>query len=176
MLGTLPACVNVLAGYAAGRLLQRYPGAAPACLWRLLAWGCAALTVGMLWQLVLPLNKKLWTSSYVLVTLGIDLLLLALLLLLIERWQWQRWTSLFASFGRNTLAIYLLSEIVVIILINWRLTSSTGSVNAYDALYQRVFLPLAGPLNGSLLFAFATLLLCWLCAWYLDKRRIYIRL
>lgn len=174
ILSTLPALVNVLAGYWAGQVLQQLDqqpsNGVQQGVRRLVVWGVLCVLLGCLWHMLLPINKKLWTSSYVMVTIGIALLLLATLQMVLARRA--GWSKVFLGFGRNTLGIYLLSQLIVIVLVNLR----SGKTNAYDALYQQVFLPLAGNYNGSLLFALTTLLLCWLVAYVLDKRRIYIKL
>jgi len=170
MLGTLPATVNVIAGYFTGRMLLEQ-GSATATLRRMVLAGLAAVLLALCWQLVLPLNKKLWTSSYVLLTIGLDLLALALLVYAIEVRGQRGWTYFFEVFGKNTLFIYLLSELAVVILSRLRV----GSRDAYSWLYQHLFQPLAAPQLASLLFALCFMLACWLVAWQMDKRQWYVK-
>jgi len=170
LLGTLPATVNVIAGYFTGRMLLEQ-GTGTATLRRMLLAGLAAVLLALCWQLVLPLNKKLWTSSYVLLTIGLDLLALALLVYAIEVRGQRGWTYFFEVFGKNTLFIYLLSELAVVILSRVRV----GSRDAYSWLYQHLFQPLAAPQLASLLFALCFMLACWLVAWQMDKRQWYVK-
>ena len=167
LLGTLPATVNVIAGYYAGRLLL-VRGAAPRVLLTLLVAGAACVAVALCWSLALPVNKKLWTGSYVLLTVGLDLLVLPALVYAIEVRGVRRGTYFFEVFGKNTLFIYLLSEVLVIVMVKtW-----VGSVTVYDWLFAKAFAPSKA---GSLAFAVVFMLACWSVGWWLDRRRIYIK-
>lgn len=170
LLGTLPATVNVIAGYFAGRLiLQR--GQGYDTLRRLAAAGLLCIALALCWNTVFPINKKLWTSSYVLLGVGLDLLIIALLIYLIEVRGLRRGCYFFEVFGKNTLFIYLLSELAVVLLQR----IAVGGQTAYGWLYANLFRPLdAGPV-GSLLFALSFMLCCWLVGWLMDRRRLYIK-
>jgi predicted acyltransferase len=170
LLGTVPATVNVLVGYLAGRLLlERGPG--PATLRQLALAGLACVLLALCWHGVLPLNKKLWTSSYVLLATGLDLLVLALLVYAVEVRGQRGWTYFFEVFGKNTLFIYLLSELAVVVLTRLRV----GSQDAYGWLYSTLFQPLAPARSASLLFALSFMLACWLVAWLMDRRQWYVK-
>ncbi len=172
VLGTLTSAVNMLAGYAAGRYLREY-GAGRTSLLRLVALGAVCIALALLWNTVLPINKKLWTSSYVLCTVGIDLWVLALLAGVIDGLR-LRGTAMhcFEVFGRNTLFIYLLSEVgqTMLYLI------PVGGETAFQWIYRNGFQSWAGDKNGSLLFALAFMALCWLVAWGMDRKRLYVTL
>lgn len=173
LLGTLPATVNVIAGYFAGRMLLA-KGATWEVLARLMMAGVVCVAVALCWSGVLPVNKKLWTGSYVLLTVGLDLLILPLLVYLVELrgdGNPRRWTYFFEVFGKNTLFIYLLSEVAVIVMVKtW-----VGQLTVYDWLYASAFAPLAAPKVASLLFAVLFMLACWLVGWWMDRRRVYIK-
>ncbi|NRR30999.1 DUF1624 domain-containing protein [Oxalobacteraceae bacterium] len=170
VLGTLPATVNVIAGYFAGRLIQQR-GQGGGTLLRLVAAGMACIAVALCWNAVFPINKKLWTSSYVLLTVGLDLLVLPLLIYLIEGRGQRRWTYFFEVFGKNTLFIYLLSELLVVILFRVQVGGQTAYAWLYGALFKGI-----GPAPvSSLLFAVAFMLCCWLVGWIMDRRRIYVK-
>jgi predicted acyltransferase len=171
ILSTLPAIVNVLAGYFAGRAL-RDRGRNYETLTRLLLVGGLCIVVALLWDNVLPISKKLWTSSYALCTIGIDLYVISLLVYLIEIRGTGRWTHFFEVFGKNTLFIYLLSELgnSVMDLVQ------VGDKSLFTWLYEQVFKPLAGARNGALLYAVAYMLCCWAVAYAMDRRRLYIKL
>jgi predicted acyltransferase len=171
LLSTLPAVVNTLAGYAAGRYVIEQ-GNNDKTLSRLLLAGALALAVAMAWSGALPFNKKLWTSSYALCSIAIDLMVLAWLVYVIDMRGQRRWAGFFEVFGRNTLFIYLLAELGQILM--WR--THLGARNSFDGLYFEVFRPLAGDKPGSLLFALSYMLLFWCVAWWLDRKRIYVRL
>ena len=171
ILSTLPAIVNVLAGYFAGRAL-RDRGRNYETLTRLLLAGGLCIVVALLWDNVLPISKKLWTSSYVLCTIGIDLYVISMLVYLTEIRGTGRWTHFFEVFGKNTLFIYLLSEVgnTLMDLVQ------VGDQSLFTWLYEQVFKPLAGAKNGALLYAVAYMLCCWGVAYAMDRRRLYIKL
>jgi predicted acyltransferase len=171
ILGTVPAVVNVLAGFLAGRaLLER--GRSFETLTRLLLAGGLCIAIALFWSGVFPIGKKLWTSSYVLCTVGIDLYVLALLVYVIDLRGQRGWTHFFEVLGRNTLFIYLLSEVGNATM---GLTY-VGNRTVFEWLYEAWFRPWAGVQNGALLYALAYMLCCWCVAYAMDRRRIYIKL
>jgi len=171
LLGTLPAIVNVLAGYAVGSSLHmKRPDMA--LIRRFLMWAALALICGAMWAQVFPVNKKLWTSSYVLISIGFDLALFALLLYWTDLKASRGWTYFFEVFGKNTLFIYLLAELGMSVL--WLV--HIGPMALFDWIFTNGFAHWAGDKNGSLLFAVMFMLLCWCLAYGLDKKRIYIKL
>lgn len=172
ILGTLPSIVNVIAGYLAGSFLrQAAPVQLRSSLYQLAVAGAICVAVALCWNEVFPINKKLWTSSYVMLGIGLDLLLLALLMFIIDVRKITGWTYFFEVFGKNTLFIYLVSEVLVIIAFTVRI----GGGNLYQWLYQQWFTGWAPARVGSLLFAVSFMLLCWLIAYGMDKRKIYIK-
>ena len=175
VLGTFPAVVQVLAGFGGARLVQQR-GAHAATVLRLVALGAACVLLAAAWHGLLPINKKLWTSSYVVCTIGIDLLVLALLVWLIDlrtpASSPPRWTHFFEMFGRNTLFIYLLSEVVSTVL--W--LTPVGKQPAFEWLYTALFQPWAGIKSGGLAYAIAFMLASWGVAWVMDRRKVYIKL
>jgi len=171
VLGTLPSIVNVIAGYLAGNFL-RSRGASYEVIAKLLIVGVVAVTIALAWSAVFPLNKKLWTSSYVLCAVGIDLCALAILVYLIDIAAFRRWTPFFEIFGKNTLFIYLLSEVVSSIF--W--IAQVGDKALFDWLFLHGFQWWAGDKNGSLMFALVFMLACWGVGYVMDRKRIYIKL
>ena len=170
LLSTLPAVANVIAGYVAGKFIQQrgntYEG-----LTKLLLAGAGLLFLAYCWNLSFPVNKKLWTSSFVLLTVGLDCILIAALIYIINIKQKTAFTYFFEVMGRNPLFIYLLSELGATLLYFFRADSKTS---LYQWLYDTIFSH-AGAYWGSLLFAVVFMLLCWLAGYILDKRKIYIR-
>lgn len=173
LLSTLPAIVNVLIGYYAGLFVQRQ-GKNYESIAKLLLTGCLLLFTALCWNMVFPINKKLWTSSFVLLTTGLDLVILASLVYVVELRHWNRanWTRFFVIPGKNPLFIYLLSEVLVIVL--YMLPVAPG-LNAFDWINVVLFQKLAPGAVGSLLFAVSFMLLCWSVGYWLDRRKIYVR-
>ncbi|MBS1557725.1 MAG: DUF1624 domain-containing protein [Bacteroidetes bacterium] len=169
LLSTLPAIVNVIAGYLTGRfILQK--GNTYETIAKLMVTGSLLLLVALSWSMVFPINKKLWTSSFVLYTVGLDLLILPILIFIIDIKKQKNWTYFFEVFGKNTLFIYLLSEIGFVLL---TMVTIDGQ-NLYGWLYQHVF-SLAGDYAGSLLAAVSWMLACWAAGRWMDKKKIYVK-
>lgn len=169
LLGTLPAVGNVVIGFLVGKFLQE-KGKTYEALTKLMVAGFTLLIAAYFWNLVFPINKKLWTSSFVLHTSGLDCLILATIIYVIDFLHKTRWTNFFEIVGRNPLFIYLLSEVLAITLY----AIHVGETSAYQWIYQTIFSH-AGPYIGSLLFALTVMLICWLAGYWLDKKRIYVR-
>lgn len=170
LLSTLPALVNVIIGYIAGSFIQK-KGQTYETVAKLMMAGFALGVAAMAWDLLLPINKKLWTSSFVLLTSGLDLLALAVLVYVLDMKKAKGWTYFFEVFGRNTLFIYLLSELFVISLFS--LDKGQGSL--YRWIADTLFISWAGGPMGSLLFALWVVLCCWGVGYLMDKRGIYVK-
>jgi predicted acyltransferase len=171
ILSTLPAICNVIFGYLAGVFIQQQ-GKTYEMLARLMITGCILVFTALCWDLVLPINKKIWTSSYVLYTVGIALLLISVLMYIVEFKDRTKWTIIFTPFGKNPLFIYILAGVVVKL---YMLVRFADGQNLYSWLYTQVFQPIAGNLNGSLLFALFHVALFWAVGWWMDQKKIYVR-
>jgi predicted acyltransferase len=180
LLSTLPAIVNVTFGYAAGKWIQEkarpddpvgrgktYEGLA-----KLLLVGAVTVALALGWNQFFPINKKLWTGSFVLLTVGIDCILLAALSYVTDFLQRIKWTYFFEVFGKNPLFIYLLSELGATLLGFFRVGENHQPLNSW--LYQNIFQP-AGMYFGSFLYAVSFMLVCWMVGYVLDKRKVYVR-
>ena len=170
LLSTLPAIVNVTAGYFAGKYIQQ-KGNSFEGLTILLLTGAALIFAAYCWNFSFPVNKKLWTSSFVLLTVGLDCVIIAAIIYIINFKQKTSWTYFFEVMGRNPLFIYLLSELGAILLWFFKADSKTA---LYQWTYSHVFSHV-GSYTGSFLFALSFMLLCWLVGYILDIRKIYIR-
>lgn len=170
LLSTLPSTVNVIAGYVTGIYLQRN-GQTYETIAKMLMVGVVLLLLAIWWDLLFPINKKLWSSSYVLLTVGIDLCVLSILVFILDIAKVRGWTYFFEVFGRNTLFIYLLSEVFVILM--WSIP--VGDNSLYRWIYVNLFKSWAGDMNGSPLFAIWVMLSCWLVGYIMDKRKIYVK-
>lgn len=171
VLSTLPAIANVTFGYAAGRWVQQ-KGKSFEGLTKLLLAGVVAVVLALSWDWFFPISKKLWTGSFVLITVGIDCILLAALIYIIDFLQRNKWTYFFEVFGKNPLFIYLLSELGATLM--WFIPVGPHYQPLYLWLFQNIFRH-AGMYFGSFLFAISFMLFCWLIGYILDKRRIYVR-
>jgi len=185
LLSTVPAVSSVLAGLFAGDLLRtaRTKGAAPAGNGRatllLAACGIVLIGAGLAWHQVFPINKPLWTSSYVLWSTGWSLAALATLYWLVDVRGFRRASLPLVVYGANALAVFVASGLLAITLIVVRVpvpgSTSGETVSLYARIYEVAFASWAGPLNGSLAFAAATVLFWLAVAWVLYRRDIFIK-
>lgn len=138
--------------------------------------GTVALAVGWSWSLVFPLNKSLWTSSYVVYTTGLALLTLGSCYWLIDVKGYRRWAKPFVIFGVNALALYVFSGIMARVLGMARVAGPDGGfVSLQEWIFQTFFLSVAEPVNASLAFAVSFVLFWLFLMWLLYRRRIYIK-
>jgi len=172
LLSTLPAIVNVIAGYLAGRFIQQ-KGKTYETVARLVMAGCLLICLALFWGQFFPVAKKLWTSSFVVLTVGIDLALIGILIYIVEIAQRKRGVPFFLAFGKNPLAIYLFSELFLTTL---GLVWVKQGVSFYDWVNSVFFQPVFPGPSGTLVFAVCYMLLCWSLAWVLDKKKIYIKI
>jgi len=156
LLSTLPSIVNVIAGYLTGLYLQRN-GQNYETLAKMMMVGCALIFMALWWDLFFPINKKLWTSSFVLHTVGIDLLILPILVFIIDIAKKTRWTYFF--------------EVFVILLFTFKV----GEQSVYGWIAENIFGATLGDYNGSLGFALWIMLTCWMVGYVMDKKKIYVK-
>jgi predicted acyltransferase len=172
LLSTLPAVGNVVFGYLVGLYVQQNRHA-KGMLLKLVLAGSIMIVLGILWGTVFQINKKIWTSSYTLYTVGIATLLLSIMIYLIEMRGWRWGTYFFEVFGKNPLFIYVMSGVILKIYFLFRIGEKNE--NLYSWLYNHVFQPAFGDYPGSLLFGIFHVVLLWALGWWMDRRKIYIR-
>ena len=167
---TLPAVVNVLFGYEVTRVLTSQSDKQKA-IKQMVTIGLVAIAIGWLWGLVMPINKSLWTSSFVVYTSGFACLVLALFIYIIDVKQQHKLTHPFVVYGSNPLFIYVLSWL-------WATTYyyiSIGDTNMYQWLYQQLSL-VFDPYLASFVFAISHVVLFWYLSAQLYKRKIFIKI
>jgi predicted acyltransferase len=175
ILSTLPAVCTVLIGYYVGEIIGK--GSADGkTVMKLVLFGVASTGLGLLWNMLFPLNKPLWTSSYVLYTAGIGMGVLAFIYFVADVMKFQKWGSFFLVFGTNALFSFFLAGVWTRIMLLIKITSGSSKVTLYTWIYEHVCMPVAGNLNGSLMFALMQMLLIWLIALVLYRKKIFIRL
>ncbi len=170
ILSTLTSIVNVIAGYLVGKMIQS-KGNTLTTVRNLVAIGVVLILVSYAWDLLFPINKKIWTSSYVLVTVGWDLVILSGLIFFIEVQKITNWTYFFQVFGRNPLILYVLSGIVISLIS----MIPVGEGNLRSVIYETAFSSWLNPKNASFFFAISYMLLIWLIGLWMDKQRIYVK-
>lgn len=170
LLSTLTSMVNVIGGYLVGKYVID-GGMNYEKLSKMLLVGFGMLLLGYIWDLGFPVNKKLWTSSFVIITIGLDIILLSLLIYSIDLVQKPVNYHFFEVFGKNSLFIYLLSEYLAIGMNFIRVTEEQS---LYSIIYGIGF-GWIGPYYGAFFFALVFMLICWAAGWWLDKKKIYIK-
>lgn len=169
LLSTLPAVVNVLLGFEVARILS-VGNSSGSALKKLALMSAVLIGTALLWNIVFPINKSLWTSPFVLITSGVGIAVL-LSLVMLEKTSVKWLLNLLAPFGKNPLFIYALSFMWETLLY----TLKIGDQTYYDFFYQQLcrFLDLY---VASLAFALIHVFLFWCVAKWMDKKGIVISL
>jgi predicted acyltransferase len=170
LLSTFPSVINVIAGYFAGKLIQQ-SGNNIKTVKSLFLGGVILIIICLIWDLAFPINKKLWTSSYVLLTVGLDLLLIGTLIMVIEVWKKRSWTYPFEVFGRNPLILYVLSGVVITLFYS----IAIGEKSLKGIIYEAAYTSWLSDKTASLLFAISYMILIWLIGYWMDRKKIYIK-
>lgn len=177
LLGTIPSISTTLIGILTGTWLRqkRYE------LGTKIAWlftaGFIAVILGLLWNMVFPINKSLWTSSYVLYTGGLAIIGLALCYWLIDVQGYKAWTKPFVVYGVNALAAFFLSTLIAKTLTLTMTKLTDGKlISTKIWVYQTFFLPYLSPLNASLAMAIAYVIFWFLILWLMYIKRIFIKI
>ena len=178
LVSTIPSVGTMVLGFLSGKLISENNADKERAVFQLFLYGFPLMIVAYLWNPSFPINKPIWSSSYVLHTGGLAMMLLGLCIYLIDIKGWKKWTKPFVQFGLNPLFVYALSSLSVKTLIYLvSIPNGAGeSMNGYQALYQKVFASLAGNNEvGSLLFALFYVFMHWVVAWVLYKREVFIK-
>jgi len=174
LFSTLPAVVTVLTGYFTGEWLRVQQIKTRTSI-NLAICGLCCVVIGHLWGFIFPINKQLWTSSYVVFTAGWALLLLAVCYETIEVRDW-KWGRPFEIMGLNAIFLFVASGIVARILLKTHIGRGESAPSTYTWIYENWFLPWAGPLNGSLAFAVTAVLFWWLILYGMYRRGWVIKI
>ena len=182
---TLPAIVQVIFGFLVGNyILQK--GKTFEMLSGLFVYGCLLIFGGFVWDMTFPINKKIWTSSYVLYTTGLAIMVLSVLIYTIEfKGAKGAWSKFFDVFGKNALFVFALSGFLPKLLPLFRWVDHVDEngkdvyTSAFPWFYEHICKPLTAftdnPKNGSLLYALCMIAFYWLIVYWMDKKKIYIK-
>lgn len=175
ILSTIPAISTTLAGVLCGHWLRRKIDDSEKVA-ALFFFGICLTAFGWIWSFWFPLNKSLWTSSYVVYTAGLALCFLGFCYWLIDIKGYKAWTKPFVIFGVNALALFVGSGILARIIGLIKIPAADGkTISLQQAIFQNVFLPVASPINASLMYAVAFILFWLFLMWLLYRKRIYIK-
>jgi predicted acyltransferase len=179
VLSTIPSVATSLLGVMTGEWLRSKASSLQKAAWMLVA-GLAGLCAGEFFNIWFPINKKLWTSSFVLFTAGFALVFLALFYWLLDyRKSRGPWTMPPLVFGMNSIAAYVFSELLAIFLGIWRIhLPQDGYTDLQAIIYNNIFTSRDSPpsANASLMFSLSFVLVCWLAMWPLYRKRIFLKI
>jgi len=177
LLSTIPAIATCLFGVLTGEWLRSAASPRRKTSWLLLA-GVVGIVAGEIFNVWFPINKKLWTSSYVLFTAGLALLCLGISYWLLDVKRWRgAWTKPAIVFGVNAIAAYTFSEILAKILDAANVHLADGRVLSWqEVIYQRCFAPLASPANASLIYSLVYVLVCLVVVWIMYRKKIFLKI
>jgi predicted acyltransferase len=164
------ALLGCIAGLCIGSNLSRPRKAAA-----LAGGGVALVLLGLVWNESFPINKNLWTSSYVAFTAGAALLSLAFCYLVVDVRGWRKWAKPFEIFGVNAIALYVFSALLAKLLGYVRFATADGRASLGSLVYSRFYEPLAAPKNASLLFALTHLAVLFAILYVMYRRRIFLK-
>ena len=173
VISTIPAVATSLLGLLTGDWLRSERSAKKKAV-GLFLFGVLGVVAGEIFNLWFPINKKLWTSSFVIFTAGMALICLALCYWILDiEHRRGRWAKFFLVFGMNAIAAYVLSEAISHVLDNLR---AAAGANWQESMYEKFFTPLGSPANASLLYAVVFVFICWLAMWALYRKRIFLKI
>jgi len=175
LLSTLPAIATALSGVFTGYWLRSGRDRVEIVRGMSVVGGLAILA-GLVWGLWFPINKNLWTSSYVLFSSGAALVCLAVCYWLIDIRGFRTWAQPAVVFGVNAIAVFMLSGLVARLLIRIQVPGLPESVSLKQWIYETLFASWASPMNASLAFALSYLLLWWALMALLYRRKIFIKI
>ncbi|HYW50147.1 MAG TPA: DUF5009 domain-containing protein [Gemmatimonadaceae bacterium] len=175
LLGSISAVGSVMIGQFAGRWI----GAGRSLAERLngmFAAGALLMMVGSVWHWVFPINKTLWTGSYVVFTGGLALVTLATCMWLVDVRGWRRWTTFFVIYGTNPMIAFLGSGLMARLTVTlWKVQTPDGPKSVASVVHRAVFAPILEPRVASLGYAATFVLLWFVILWALWRRRIFLK-
>lgn len=175
LFSTIPAIVTTLSGVFVGNLLRGHLSPKEKAT-QLVLWGLAGILLGNGLNILIPINKQLWTPSYVFLTSGWGCLILALFYWLMDIKKTNLWAKPFIVFGSNSLFLFFASGILVRTLFRIKIATEETTLSLYSWLYNSFFVPWAGELNGSLFFAITWILLWLGVLWLFYVKKIFIKI
>lgn len=175
ILSTVPAISTGLFGVLVGTYLRRKDRETTVKIAWLFSIGVLAIGAGLVWDLFFPINKSLWTSSYVLYAGGLATVTLALLYWLIDEQGYKRGTTPFVAFGVNAITVFFLSGLLPRTLNMIRVDLDGREVGLQSYVYQAFFQPSFSPINASLAYAICYVLFWFVILWIMFRKNIIIK-
>jgi predicted acyltransferase len=175
ILSTVPAIATALLGVLTGHWLRTARSREEKTAW-MFVFGNFFLLAGVILDVWFPINKNLWTSSYVMFMAGWALVCFSTIYWLMDARGHTKWARPFVIYGMNAIAVYVISWIVAVVITLIRFTGSDGNQDTLKGIiYKHVFVPFFSPENASALFALAFVLLMYLVVWAMWKKKWFIK-
>ena len=175
IISTIPAIGTALLGVVTGQWLRSEKTASTKAI-RMLFFGLLGLATGLLWNRWFPINKNLWTSSFVLLTAGFALVFLSLLYWVTEIKRWRgAWTIPFLVFGMNAIAGFIADSLVYGPGYSFTVNRVSGPVSWHEAAQAWLESHGAATPNASLIYSIGAVLFCWTLLWLLWRKRIFLK-
>jgi predicted acyltransferase len=175
LLSTIPALATTLIGVLTGSWLRSKKSAYEKVAGLFVA-GTICVAIGWAWNSFFPINKALWTSSYVIFTGGLALQFLAFCYWVIDIKGYRRWAKPFEIFGLNAIALYVVADLIAVLLEVINVSGPDGAkVSLGSWVFENLFASWASPVNASLAFAVTFVLVCFGLMWILYRRKIFIK-
>ncbi len=175
IVSTLPSIATALLGIMAGHIMAAKRHLSERTMW-LFAAGNLLLTAGLLLNNWLPINKKLWTSSFSLFMAGLDFIIFAMFVFLIDGLGYKRVVKPLVIMGMNAITVYMISELLDELFSAVQLAAGATTISLRRWIFQTLFAPLASPFNASLLYATAYTLLMFGVAYVMYRRGWFVRI
>ncbi|MCX8489802.1 MAG: DUF5009 domain-containing protein [Cyclobacteriaceae bacterium] len=174
VVSTIPAIATGLIGMLAGQLFSRFEQSAEKVTWLFFS-GAVLIVVGLAWGLIFPINKALWTSSYVLYTGGIAMQFLAACYWLIDVQGIKKWSTPFIYYGMNAIFVFVASGFLVKLMTRIKIDDGVNELSLWSYLYENLYTSWLSPKNASLGFAVTLILFFLVILWQMYKRNIFVK-
>ncbi len=175
LLSTIPSIAHVLIGFCVGRMMLQTQDINQK-LEKLFLVGTILTFAGFLLSYGCPINKKIWSPTFAIVTCGLCSSFLALLIWIIDVKGYKRWCRFFESFGVNPLFIYVMAGVLSILLINIKVFHNDAMISLHRYIYGVLLQPWLGDYPGSLVYALLFVIFNWSIGYILYKKKIYIKI
>ena len=174
LLGTLPAVATGILGMLCGRLFYSIDEPAKKVAW-LFFVGALLIVSGLAWGMIFPINKALWTSSYVLYTGGIAMQFFAACYWLIDVQGIKKWSMPFIYYGTNAIFVFVASGLLAKMLLRIKVGEGENQTSLWSLIYQNAYASWLSPKNASLAFAITLILFFLVILWQMYKRKIFVK-
>jgi predicted acyltransferase len=176
IISTIPATATTIMGVLAGKWLHNDKLPIAKAKWLLVAGSCGLL-LGLTWNRWFPINKNLWTSSFVLFSGGFALFILGCLYWLLEIQRWRRWTMPALVFGMNAIAGFVADSFVYGPGYTFQMKGPAGApVSWHEGLNARLLTLTGNPQIASLLYSLAAVGFCWVLLWLLWRKQVFLKI